>query len=182
MPHDHESTGPETTGSASTESSPEETGITPVSTHLPDASEGFRVAERAAALAIDKKADDVVIVDLRGLSDVCDFFVIATGQADVQVRAIAGAVEDGLRKIGQRPVGVEGTNEGRWVLIDFFDVVVHVFRYEARDYYQLERLWADAPVLVVDADHLSSDGFRERQPELITPPAAGRAGEATEAP
>jgi ribosome-associated protein len=141
---------------------------------MPDTSPGFALAERAAYFALEKKAEDVVILDLRGLSDVCDFFVVASGQADVQVRAIARAVTDGLRDAGQSPVGVEGTESGRWALIDYFDVVVHVFRPEVRDYYQIERLWDDAAVVAVPPEYLASEGFRARHADLPPPPAAGR--------
>jgi len=119
---------------------------------MPDDSEGFRLAERAAQLALDRKGDDVVILDLRGLSDFCDFFVLVTGHADVQVRAIARGITDGLAESGQKPVGTEGEAEGRWVLLDFVDVIVHVFKPDVRDYYQIERLWADAAALPVRTD------------------------------
>ena len=137
-----------------------------IKTQMPDASEGFALAERAAWYALAKKAEDVVILDLRGLSDVCDFFVIASGQADVQVRAIARAIAEGLRGIGQSPVGTEGVEEGRWALLDFVDVVVHVFRPEVREYYQIERLWNDAATLPIDPAYLATDQFRARQQDL----------------
>ena len=139
---------------------------------MPDASQAFALAELAAYFALEKKADDVVILDLRGLSDVCDFFVVASGQADVQVKAIARAVTDGLRGAGQSPVGVEGTERGRWALVDYFDVVVHVFLPEVRDYYQIEHLWDDAGVLAIPPSYLATEGFRERHPDLTPPPAA----------
>jgi ribosome-associated protein len=144
----------------------------PVKFAMPDTSPGFALAERAAYHVLEKMAEDVVILDLRGLSDMCDFFVVASGQADVQVRAIARAVTDGLRGAGQSPVGVEGTESGRWALIDYFDVVIHVFRPEVRDYYQIERLWDDAGVLAVPPSYLATEGFRERHPDLPPPPAA----------
>jgi ribosome-associated protein len=161
-------------------SSPNDGPATPP--QMPDASEGYRLAERAALLALDKKAEDVVILDLRGLSDVCDFFVLATGQADVQVKAIAAAIEAGLLKLGEKPVGTEGTSEGRWILLDYFDVVIHVMRHEAREYYQLERLWADAGVRVVTTDQLSDADIQARHPDLIASPAPRRHGDATDAP
>lgn len=139
---------------------------------MPDDSPGFLLAERAAYHALEKKAEDVVILDLRGLSDVCDFFVIASGQADVQVKAIARAVTEGLRDAGQSPAGAEGLESGRWALLDYFDVVVHVFKPEVRDYYQIERLWDDAGVLSVAPEQLAASDFRRRHPELPPPPAA----------
>ncbi|MEZ4387673.1 MAG: ribosome silencing factor [Candidatus Krumholzibacteriia bacterium] len=133
---------------------------------MPDASEGFLLAERAAYHLAVMKAEDVVVLDLRGLSDVCDFFVLGSGLVDVQVKAMARRVRDGLLAVGQKPVGYEGESDGRWVLLDYVDVVVHALKHDVRDYYQLERLWSDAGVLVVDEDLLASDGFRQRHPDL----------------
>jgi len=138
-------------------------------TVMPDESAGFALAERAAYHVLERKGDDVVILDLRNLSDVCDFFVLGSGQADVQVKAIARAVRDGLARSGQQPVGSEGEADGRGVLLDYVDVIVHELTPAVRDYYQLERLWGDAPVLVVDAAHLRDAGFRRRHPDLALP-------------
>jgi ribosome-associated protein len=102
------------------------------------------LALAAAREALKKKAQDVVVLDLRSLTGVCDFFVIVTGMADTQVRAIADQVEEGLREQGHKVWHVEGYASGRWVLLDFVDVVVHVFHHETRVLYQLERLWRDA--------------------------------------
>jgi ribosome-associated protein len=100
----------------------------------------------AAAEAVDRKAQDVVLLDLRGLTSATDWFLIATGESDVQVRSIADRIEERLRADhGARPWHVEGLSHARWVLLDYVDFVVHVFHREARDYYLLERLWADAP-------------------------------------
>jgi ribosome-associated protein len=118
---------------------------------LPDDSPGFVLASQACRLALGLKAEDVVILDLRGLSEVCDYFVIASGQADVQVQAIAREILRGLREEGETPVGSEGVDQGRWILLDYVDVVVHIFKPEVRDYYQLERLWSDARVLTIEA-------------------------------
>ncbi len=162
-----------------TENEIETSGPSP---EMPDDSPGFLLAERACYHVLERKGDDVVILDLRGLSDVCDFFVVASGQADVQVRAIASSVRDGLLAVGQKPVGSEGEGPGRWVLLDFVDVVVHALKPEVRDYYQLERLWADARTMVVDPDHLRSEGFCQRHPDLVLPdltsPDPGAAGSA----
>ncbi len=84
-------------------------------------------------------------MDLRDISSTTDFFLLATGRSDTQVQAIAEHVIDELKKGGVRPSHVEGLAEGRWVLIDYFDVVVHVFHTAAREFYQLEGLWGDAP-------------------------------------
>jgi ribosome-associated protein len=143
----------------------------PAAPVMPDASPGFLLAERAAYHLLALKGEDVVILDLRGLSDVCDFFVLASGRADVQVKAMARAVRNGLVVVGQKAVGSEGEADGRWALLDFVDVVVHVFRVEVREYYQLERLWGDAGVLVVTTEHLAGEDFRRRHPDLARPGA-----------
>ncbi len=98
----------------------------------------------AVAAALDKKADDMVVLDLRKSSAFTDFFVICTGQSVRQVQAIADAVEEALRKKGAKPSLVEGYQHGQWVLIDYFDFIVHVFAPSTREFYGLERLWGDA--------------------------------------
>lgn len=104
-----------------------------------------RDVARAAELLFDRKATDVTLLDLRGLSTATDFFLIATGRSDTQVSAIAEHLLDEMRNEGVRAGSVEGLRGGRWVLVDYFDFVVHVFHPAARDFYQLERLWGDAP-------------------------------------
>jgi ribosome-associated protein len=102
--------------------------------------------------AEEKKAKDVRAIDIRGLSAVTDYMIIATGSSDTNVRAIAEGVRDRLLEKGERPFSVEGLQEGSWVLLDYVDFVVHVFHAEKRLYYGLEELWADAkPVPVADA-------------------------------
>jgi len=108
--------------------------------------------ERAAELALERKASDVVALDLRGISSATDVFLIGSGNSDIQVRAIAEHVIDELKKEGARPSHVEGMEGGRWVLIDYFDFVVHVFHPHARDFYQLETLWGDAPRVEIEDD------------------------------
>ncbi len=103
------------------------------------------MARRVADLMLEKKGVDVVLLDLRNLSSACDFFVICSGGSDVQVRAIAEHIEETLRAEGERPWHVEGRAQRKWVLVDYVHVVAHVFLPETRDYYLLERLWADAP-------------------------------------
>jgi ribosome-associated protein len=97
--------------------------------------------------ALDRKARDVVALDVRGIASFADVFVLATGTSDRHVRAVADAIDAALRERGERPLGVEGEGDGRWVLMDLGDVIVHVFLKEVRDYYDLERLWSDAPVI-----------------------------------
>ncbi len=100
---------------------------------------------RAAALALERKAHDIVVLDLRGISSATDFFLIASGNSDVQVKAIADHISEELKKEGERASHIEGVQTGRWVLLDYIDFVVHVFHPQARDFYQLENLWGDAP-------------------------------------
>ena len=100
---------------------------------------------RATDLALDRKAVAPVLLDLRGLSTATDYFLVLTGNSDTHVRSIAEHVIEEMRKAGHRPDHVEGLRAGRWVLIDYIDFVVHVFHPSARDFYQLERLWGDAP-------------------------------------
>jgi ribosome-associated protein len=101
--------------------------------------------QRAVELALERKASDVVVLDLRGISTATDYFVIASGNSDVQVKAISDHVRDELKKDSVRPEHLEGLRGGRWVLMDYVDFVVHVFHPQAREFYQLERLWGDAP-------------------------------------
>ena len=104
---------------------------------------------RIAALAgYEKKAEDVVVLDLRAMGTYADFLVLMSAGSERQVEAVADAVDDALRKAGHRPIGTEGT--GAWVLIDTGDVVVHVFQQDARTFYDLDRLWADAPRIKVE--------------------------------
>ena len=100
---------------------------------------------RAVELLFDRKAVDVTLLDLRKVSTATDFFVIATGRSDTHVSAIGDHLVDELKKEGVRPSGVEGMRGGRWVLADYVDFVVHIFHPAAREFYQLERLWGDAP-------------------------------------
>jgi ribosome-associated protein len=111
-----------------------------------------QIAQRAAAAAADKKAIDIKIIDLRGTSSYTDFFVVCSGNTDRQVKAIHDAVHMELKKeLGLYPRRVEGLTEARWVLMDYFDVIVHVFVPEVREFYRLEQLWSDCPVVTVDA-------------------------------
>lgn len=105
----------------------------------------------AAHAALDKKAEDVVVVEVRDLLVVTDYFVIATALNDRQVRAVVDEVEDKVRELGGlKPIGREGLDEGRWALLDYGTFVVHVFQPEARDFYRLDTLWGDAPVVEVE--------------------------------
>lgn len=99
-----------------------------------------------AALA-DRKAVEPVVLDLRGLSGATDYFVIASGTSDAHVRGMAEHLIETLRPRGVAPHHVEGLAQGRWVLLDYVDFVVHVFHPDLRAFYQLERLWGDAPAV-----------------------------------
>jgi len=103
------------------------------------------LAVAAARAAADKQAEHIVILNVRELIVITDHFVIASGATDRQVNAIVDGIEEELRALGVKPVRREGRREGRWVLLDFIDIVCHVFHVEEREYYDLERLWKDAP-------------------------------------
>jgi len=113
----------------------------------PDAETTVRLAARAAQ---EKKAEDLVILDLHGLSAVADFFLVCSARSTTQVDTIAGAVRGRLKAAGVRPRHHEGSARSGWLLLDYGDVVVHVFMGATRAFYALERLWGDAPVLSVE--------------------------------
>ena len=119
----------------------------PTTSTLPSAA----IAQRAAQILIDNKANDVVVLDLRGVTDMTDFFIIASGTSDTHVRALGDHVLEDLKKEGARAHHVEGLTQGRWVLLDYVDFVVHVFHPTLRNFYQLERLWSDAEVIPVES-------------------------------
>jgi ribosome-associated protein len=111
------------------------------------------IAIAAARAASDKKAEDIIVIGVSELLVVTDYFVICTGRNDRQVRTIADEIEDQLReKCGVKPAGREGVEQGTWVLLDFVDVVVHVFQPAEREFYRLEKLWSDAPRLELPED------------------------------
>ncbi len=95
--------------------------------------------------AIEKKAQDPVLLELKGITSFTDYFLLCSGKSDRQVQAIAQGIEETLRKRGIRPLGQEGTQEGKWILIDYEDVVVHIFLEPVRRFYDLEGLWIEAP-------------------------------------
>ncbi|ACL70088.1 ribosome silencing factor [Halothermothrix orenii] len=98
----------------------------------------------AAEAAEDKKANDVQVLDVKELTIIADYFVICSGNSEPQVKAIARSVEDKLGEEGIHPQKVAGKDNARWILMDYADVIVHIFLEEERQYYELERLWADA--------------------------------------
>lgn len=101
--------------------------------------------------AESKKAQNTLVLDIRGLSVVADYFVICHGNSEIQVQAIAKEIQDQAFKKGLNPKPMEGYDEARWVLIDLGDIIVHVFHKEEREYYHLEKLWADADQLVINS-------------------------------
>ena len=112
----------------------------------PSQDDGARLARLIEEYAADKKAIDIVELDLRGVLGYTDYFVICSGNTDRQTKAIHDGIHQGLKKgNGLLPRRVEGLNEARWILMDYLDVVVHVFTPEARDFYRLEQLWGEAP-------------------------------------
>lgn len=103
-----------------------------------------RLVQMIAEAAVDEKASDVVILDVNKLTVIADYFVIASGRSNIQVRSIAEYVEKKLAEAGIFPTRREGYQEGKWVILDYSSVILHVFRQEERDYYNLENLWSDA--------------------------------------
>ena len=109
-------------------------------------------AKRIAELSLTKKAEEVIVINMEGISDVADQFVICHGDSEVQVKAIADAVIDGMRDQRIKPWHKEGYQYLRWILLDYGEVVVHVFLEPVREYYDIERLWIDAPRLDLEID------------------------------
>lgn len=115
------------------------------------ATEHARELLHLAAIAADsKQAEDLVALDVSGPLPLTDIFLLATGRNERNVVAIASEIEDALIEAGTKPLRREGRSEGRWILLDFGDLVVHVFHEEDRAYYSLERLWKDCPVIPID--------------------------------
>ncbi|MFA4915620.1 MAG: ribosome silencing factor [Syntrophales bacterium] len=101
---------------------------------------------------LEKKARDVIILNVKGLSNFTDYFVICSGTSDRQVRALASSIQENLKKSGIVPLGVEGGNSGVWVLMDYDDLIVHIFYEPVREFYDLERLWSDATQMKIGED------------------------------
>ena len=109
------------------------------------------LVRRAANVIQENRGVDVVVLNLKGVTDMTDFFVIASGTSDTHVRALGDHVMEELAKDGAKAHHVEGLTQGRWVLLDYVDFVVHVFHPTLRNFYQLERLWSDAEVVPLDS-------------------------------
>lgn len=110
---------------------------------------GELLARHAAELMLEKKCEEVKILDVRGLTSVTDFFVIATADSERKAKAAADHVADRLREEGERPLHIEGLDAPHWILLDYVDVVVHIFMPDERRFYDLESLWSDAPSTTV---------------------------------
>ena len=119
--------------------------------------EATQMATVAAQAAASKLADDVVVIDVSGQLVITDCFVIASASNDRQVNAIVDEVEEKMRVAGYKPARREGTREGRWVLLDFIDIVVHIQHQDERNFYALDRLWRDCPVLPVELDEVDGE-------------------------
>jgi ribosome-associated protein len=117
----------------------------------------IELAEAAASAAADKLGSELAILDVSDQLVITDCFVLAAAPNDRQVKAIVDAVEERLLQLGAKPVRREGEREGRWVLLDYVDIVVHVQHSEERTYYSLERLWKDCPALPLPADAVAPD-------------------------
>jgi len=107
--------------------------------------DGRDIALFAARVADEKRGEDIIIYDLRGLTDLTDYFVIATAHSKDQVRAIIETISKELKQAGTTKLGQEGSDNGQWILLDYSDCVIHIFSPELREYYGLESLWGDAP-------------------------------------
>ncbi len=125
-----------------------------------------KLAELCAQKCLEKKAENVIILDLEDRSSVADFFVVCSGFSDRQVAAIADFVSDEARKSGSKIYSEEGMKDGRWALIDLGSVIVHVFQDHLRDFYSLESLWGDAPRIVLKEDGSSK---KEEADDMVRP-------------
>jgi len=110
------------------------------------------LAVTAAEAALKKKAIDVTILEVSGVTIIADYFVICSGESTTQVKAVASFIEEELARKRLKPIGVEGAVYSHWILLDYGDVIIHVFEKETRAYYNLEKLWMDAKVIEIDED------------------------------
>ena len=124
---------------------------------MPASAEAIAMATIAARAAAAKLAQDVVVIDVSGQLVITDLFVIASAANDRQVSAIVDEVEEKMRVAGYKPARREGTREGRWVLLDYVDIVVHIQHQDERNFYALDRLWRDCPLVEVDLDEAAAD-------------------------
>jgi ribosome-associated protein len=111
--------------------------------------------------SLEKKAQGLVILNVSGVSSFADYFIICSGASDRQVRAIAAAIQEHVKKAGMVPLGTEGEEGGRWILLDYDDVIIHVFLDSVRTFYDLERLWSDTPRMAVPDETASLKALEE---------------------
>jgi len=104
--------------------------------------------------ALEKQAKNLIILNVKKMSSLADYFVICSGGSDRQVQAITASIEERLKKAGKRPIGMEGERAGKWVLMDYGDVILHIFHEPVRQFYDIERLWTDVPRMEVE-EHVS---------------------------
>ena len=120
------------------------------------------LAIQAAKAALEKKALDVTVLDLSGLTVIADYFVICSGESTTQVKAVAEFIEQEFARKRVKPLGIEGAAHSHWILLDYGDVIIHVFEKETRAYYNLEKLWMDAKVVEIDEDKIDMAGKDKR--------------------
>lgn len=111
--------------------------------------------------AIQRKAKDLVIMNVKTLSSFADYFIICSGTSDRQVKAIASWIEESLKKVGMIPLGQEGVQYGQWILMDYGDIIIHIFYDPVRAFYDIERLWSDAPIMTVGDDVVEVTALEE---------------------
>ena len=119
--------------------------------------------ERIIEVLREKKAQGILLMDLRSSTDTTDFFVLCTATSDLHIKSLANEVSEELKKEGHRSWHIEGYKTRRWILVDYVDVVVHIFRKEAREFYALERLWGDAAITAFDDDLPATEPPDERE-------------------
>lgn len=124
--------------------------------------DSFNKALAAVEAALDKKAQDLVVLQVEHLSSIAEYFLIATGRSDIQVQAIARGIEDRMARENERPLAIEGLNHAHWVVLDYDDVVIHLFFQPARDFYRLESTWTDASEVMLP------EPFRSQARDLTT--------------
>lgn len=116
--------------------------------------------------ALEKKATDIVLLKMGGVVSYADYFLICGGRSDRQVRAIAQSIEEELKKLGHRTLGIEGVSQGKWVLLDYGDVIIHIFQESVRRFYDLEGLWIDAPRVDIENELVTKKGKKKEEKRL----------------
>lgn len=140
-------------------------GITLHYNHLNEVNvTSIRFAKIISEIILTKKGFDIKILDLRKLSSIADFFVICSADSDRQVKAIADEIDDRLVEQGIKCLHREGFNTLNWILLDYFDVVVHIFKVDSRNYYNLEKFWGDAPVININDEDKPTENLKSKTP------------------